>query len=178
MKPAEEISTQENFLHDRLNGLRPGVVICIINKNSEVLFGLRKEHQIWEMPQGGIKRNENLAIAARAEAKEELGKEFAEVLFIPENPLVAIDQVFFPKKNIQNKKLTVNGKEIPMIGKKYYFCVAGLPKDIEPKKIEHSDFKWVSYEEGKSLTSQISQKGKKRILDKILDVLKENKFIK
>lgn len=178
MKLAGEISVQENFLQDRLNGLRPGVVVCIINRNSEVLFGLRKEHQIWEMPQGGIKKNEDLATAARAEAKEELGKEFSDALFIAENPLVAVDQVFFPKKNIQNKKLSVKGQEIPMVGKKYYFCVVGQPKDILPEKIEHSDFKWVSYEEGKRLVGQIQQKGKKRILDGILDILKENQFIK
>ena len=168
----------EDFLADRLQGLRPGVVVCVINKDFRVLFGLNSEHGIWEMPQGGIKEGENLIDALKREIKQELGEEFLNSLFILPEPLVAIDQVLFPEKSLQGKKLAVNGKEIPMAGKKYYFCLVAQIKDMEPKKIEHADFKRVLYEEGKQLVGQIPQKGKKRILLNILEILKENGFIK
>lgn len=178
MKTGENFSEKENFTQDRLAGLRPGVVVCVVNKEQKVLLGLKKKYQIWEMPQGGIEEQEALTETIKREVKEELGEEFLAALFIPDKPLVATDQVFFPEKNLADKKLSVNGKEIPMVGKKYYFCLAARIKDIEPTKIEYEDFKWVSYEEGKLLVDQIPQKGKKRILLNILGILKENGFIK
>lgn len=178
MKTGENSSEKENFTQDRLAGLRPGVVVCVVDKEQKVLLGLKKKYQIWEMPQGGIEEKETLIETIKREIKEELGEKFLPALFIPDKPLVAIDQVFFPEKNLQDKKLSVNGKEIPMVGKKYYFCLVARIKDIEPTKIEYEDFKWVSYEEGRALVDQILQKGKKRILSNILGVLKENGFIK
>lgn len=178
MKTGEKSLEKENFTQDRLAGLRPGVVVCVVNKEQKVLLGLKKKYQIWEMPQGGIKEQESLAETIKREIKEELGEEFLPALFIPDKPLVATDQVFFPEKNLQDKKLSVKGKEVPMTGKKYYFCLAARVKDIEPTKIEYEDFKWVSFEEGKLLVDKILQKGKKRILLNILGILKENGFIK
>ena len=169
---------KEAFDQDRLAGLRPGVVVCVLNKEQKVLLGFNNKYQIWEMPQGGIEEQENLTETIKREIKEELGKEFLAALFIPDKPLVATDQVFFPEKNLENKKLFVNGKNVPMAGKKYYFCLMALIKDIEPAKIEYEDFKWASCEEGKALVDQILQKGKKRILLNILGILKENRFIK
>lgn len=178
MKIGENPSEKENFTQDRLAGLRPGVVVCVVNKEQKVLLGLKKKYQIWEMPQGGIEEQESLIETIKREVEEELGEEFLPALFIPDKPLVSTDQVFFPEKNLQDKKLSVNGKEVPMTGKKYYFCLVARIKDIEPAKIEYEDFKWVSYKEGKALVDQIPQKGKKRILLNILGILKENKFIK
>ena len=178
MKTGANYSEKENFTQDRLAGLRPGVVICVVDKEQKVLLGLKKKYQIWEMPQGGIREQETLIETIKREVVEELGKEFLPALFIPDKPLVATDQVFFPEKNLENKKLSVNGKEIPMSGKKYYFCLVARIKDIEPIKSEYEDFQWVSYEGGKALVNQIPQKGKKRILLNILGILKDSGFIK
>ena len=60
--------TQEEFNQDRSLGFRPGVVVCIINPESKVLLGLKKEHQVWEIPQGGIEtQDKTLAHAVKRE---------------------------------------------------------------------------------------------------------------
>jgi putative (di)nucleoside polyphosphate hydrolase len=169
--------TSKNFNQDREQGLRPGVVVCVISKEAKVLLGLKKEYAIWEFPQGGIEKDESLCDAIIREIEEELGSDFSESLFVPDEPLIAVDQVIFPKENIKDRILEVNGKKIPMTGKKYYFCVAAQVKDVAPAEGEYSDFKWVSFANGNKLVDTISQKGKKRVLKKALEVLKGGELI-
>jgi putative (di)nucleoside polyphosphate hydrolase len=170
--------TNKDFQADRLEGLRPDVVLCAINKDYQVLLGLKAEHQIWEIPQGGIEEGEELIPALEREIKEELGESFLSCLFIPAEPLVAVDQILFPQNTLGGRVLGVGKKKVLMQGKKYYFCVAAKVKDSEPEKKEYADFKWVSFNEGMEIFNAIPQKGKKRILIKIFEILKENGFIK
>ena len=87
---------KKTFLSDRQEGLRPGVVACIINKDFKILLGKKEKYQIWELPQGRIEENEDLKSAIRREITEELGENFLPAIFIPEQPLLYIDQVIFP----------------------------------------------------------------------------------
>jgi NADH pyrophosphatase NudC (nudix superfamily) len=169
---------KKTFLSDRQEGLRPGVVVCVIDRDSKILLGKKEKYQIWELPQGGIAENENLESAIKREIIEELGNSFLPAIFVPEQPLVHIDQVIFPENTVKEKFLSAGEKSFPMLGKKYYFCLAAKTKDIEPEKFEYQDFKWVSYDEGIKLIEAIPQKGKKRILKTIFSILKENQFIK
>ncbi|OGC36592.1 hypothetical protein A2311_00245 [candidate division WOR-1 bacterium RIFOXYB2_FULL_48_7] len=171
--------TQEEFNQDRSLGFRPGVVVCIINPESKVLLGLKKEHQVWEIPQGGIEtQDKTLAHAVKREISEELGKEFAEALFVPEDCLLDEDKIIFPAQGLSGEKLKVGEKEIMMIGKKYYFCATALTKEVLPENLEYSEFKWVSFDEGMEIVEKLEQKGKKRILRKLFNLLKKNGFIK
>jgi 8-oxo-dGTP pyrophosphatase MutT (NUDIX family) len=167
----------KTFNQDRVEGLRPGVVVCVINKEAKVLLCLKLEYKIWEFPQGGIEKKENLEDAIAREIKEELGQEFFESLFIPEKPLVAIDQIIFPEGCTEGRMFEVDGKKIPMAGKKYYFCAVAQTGQAEPSDKEYSEFRWVTFDEGNELVETINQKGKKRILKKALEILKEGDLI-
>lgn len=168
----------DDFNQDRQAGLRPGVVICIINKELRILLGLKQEYQIWEIPQGGISVGEDLVSALKKEVTEELGERFLKSLFIPKKPLVATDKIVFPEQSLNGQTLKVGEQEVPMVGKKYYVCLVVQREIVEPEKIEYSDFKWVSFDEGRKIVETIQQKGKKRVLKKILEVLKDGGLIK
>lgn len=170
---------KELFDKDRKQGLRPGVSVCILNKHNQVLLGLKKKFNIWEIPQGGLEeQDKTLDHAVRREIREELGGDFSKALFIPEKCLLGTDKIVFPQKGLSGEKLKVGDKEFEMIGKKYYFCAVALTKKIEPEKIEYQEFKWVNFNEGMKIVNATRQKGKKRILTKVFNILKENEFIK
>jgi 8-oxo-dGTP pyrophosphatase MutT (NUDIX family) len=168
----------EDFNQDRQAGLRPGVVICVINKELKILLGLKEEYQIWEIPQGGIGEDENLISALKREIAEELGESFLHSLFIPEKPLVATDKIVFPEQSLKGQTLKAGEQDILMVGKKYYICLVVQKENVEPDKIEYGDFRWVSFSEGMKIVETIPQKGKKRVLRKILEILKEGGLIK
>lgn len=168
----------DDFNQDRQAGLRPGVVICIINKELKILLGLKQEYQIWEIPQGGISEGEDLVSALKKEVTEELGERFLNSLFIPEKPLVAIDKIVFPEQSLKGQTLKIGEREVPMLGKKYYVCLVVRRENIEPEKIEYSDFKWVSFDEGRKIIDAIPQKGKRRVLKKIFEILRDGGLIK
>ena len=53
--------------------LRLGVGIVVLNNNNEVFVGKRIDNQedFWQMPQGGVDKNENFLDAAKRELEEE-----------------------------------------------------------------------------------------------------------
>ena len=55
--------------------LRLGVGIVVLNNNNEVFVGKRIDNQedFWQMPQGGVDKNENFLEAAKRELEEETG---------------------------------------------------------------------------------------------------------
>jgi len=79
--------------------LRLGVGIILLNNQNKVFVGKRidnKKSNSWQMPQGGIDKNENFLQAAKRELEEETGvktikliKEFKESLtyYLPKNLL-------------------------------------------------------------------------------------------
>jgi putative (di)nucleoside polyphosphate hydrolase len=61
---------------------RPSVGIMLLNTNSQVFVGRRRNAKgtAWQMPQGGIEEGEKPRAAAFRELKEEIGTDNAEVL--------------------------------------------------------------------------------------------------
>ncbi len=53
--------------------MRIGVGIIVLNKNNHVFVGKRKDNPVnkWQMPQGGVDKNENFVTAMRRELIEE-----------------------------------------------------------------------------------------------------------
>ena len=53
--------------------LRIGVGVIVLNNKNKVFVGKRKDNPIdkWQMPQGGVDKNENFLTAMKRELKEE-----------------------------------------------------------------------------------------------------------
>ena len=62
--------------------LRLGVGVVILNKNNLVFVGKRKDNPInkWQMPQGGVNKNEDLISAMKRELYEETNIKNIEIL--------------------------------------------------------------------------------------------------
>jgi len=62
--------------------LRIGVGAIVLNSNNQVFVGKRKDNPIdkWQMPQGGVNRNEDLLVAMKRELIEETSIKNIEVL--------------------------------------------------------------------------------------------------
>ena len=62
--------------------LRLGVGIIVLNKENKVFVGKRRDNPInkWQMPQGGVDRDENLVDAMKRELKEETSIRSIEIL--------------------------------------------------------------------------------------------------
>jgi putative (di)nucleoside polyphosphate hydrolase len=60
---------------------RRGVGICLFNAQGLVLVAERRDCPgAWQMPQGGVQKGENLALAALREMKEEIGTDRARII--------------------------------------------------------------------------------------------------
>ena len=124
--------------------LRPGVGIILLNSENKVFVGKRVDNPLnfWQMPQGGIDKNEKVLEAAIRELKEETGittvKLIKELNYwleydLPKN---LIDKIWKGKYRGQRQKWFV----MQFIGSK---------KDININT-EHPEFlewKWIHYSE-------------------------------
>jgi len=65
---------------------RQGVGLCLFNQEGHVLIAERRDRPgAWQMPQGGVQKGEDLAVAALRELKEEIGTDNATILaLLPE----------------------------------------------------------------------------------------------
>jgi putative (di)nucleoside polyphosphate hydrolase len=62
---------------------RKGVGLCLFNAQGLVLVAERRDRPgAWQMPQGGVNRDEDIRIAALRELKEEIGTDQAEIIAI------------------------------------------------------------------------------------------------
>src|SRR6202041_1172707 len=60
---------------------RRGVVLCLFNAQGFVLIAERRDRRgAWQMPQGGVQKEEDLKVAALRELKEEVGTDKAEII--------------------------------------------------------------------------------------------------
>lgn len=170
-----DLKTFDEF---RTRGLRPQVVCCLIFDH-KVLMMYKKEHDLWQFPQGGIENKETLQNAFARELKEELGEKIYKQC--PANiEIVGQGTVEFPQKTHGVKDLKTDaGNDVLMIGKHYYFCVAHVTKpEIELSATQFDDFKWLNVAMAQELVETIKQPGKKRITQRILSDLSEGKWIK
>jgi len=171
------IKTIEEIDGFRKRGFRPNIVGCFLN-GERLLLVYKKDHGLWQLPQGGVNNKESLEKALVREMSEELGTDFVKARGEYIN-LVAEAKVEFPEGKQGSRSLeTDNGEPVTMKGKKYFFlAIISTNSDLNIKDTEFDDYKWASYEEGLKLAEKIYQKGKRRITIKILEKLKELELV-
>jgi len=146
---------------------RPCVGMMILNKKNHILVGRRLDHPsgYWQMPQGGIDKNEIPEKAVWREMMEEIGTNNAELIHtssqwynyeIPEETL---------------KKLTWGKKYIGQTQKWFVFRFTGKNNDINvgTENPEFSEWKWANY----NLIVQNIVPFKRNLYAKIINEFKE-----
>lgn len=158
----------------RRQGFRPGVVVCLV-KDHKLLMTYIGEFALWQIPQGGIEVDETLKGGLVSTITEELGEDIAQHIDL-NTELIGEDRMEFPDSG--GKKFESKGGLVLMKGKHYYITVAKLHGgEIDLLKSEISIGRWVNFSEGMDLCTKIYQKGKKRVTETVLKLLKEKEFI-
>lgn len=166
------IKTLKEIDDFRKKGLRPQVAGCFLS-NRKVLLCYKKEHDLWQLPQGGIRNRELIEDAFFREMTEELGQRFVGQFGDDLKPVTEAKVEFPLKKHSVRNLETDEGEPIKMKGKKYFFlAVLSSSAEDRPRKTEFDDCRWSSYEEAMKSAEKIYQKGKKRITIKVLKELK------
>jgi len=120
--------------------LRLGVGIVLINYKNKVFVGKRIDNpnKFWQMPQGGVNKNENFLDAAKRELEEETGIKTVEIIKELNEWLI----YYLPKKLIDK---IWKGKYIGQ--KQKWFIMRFLGKNdeinIKTKNPEFLNWKWV-----------------------------------
>tara|TARA_B100000700_G_C14624261_1_gene659690 strand:- start:52 stop:522 length:471 start_codon:yes stop_codon:yes gene_type:complete len=150
----------------KLLPLRIGVGIIVLNKENKVFVGKRKDNPFdkWQMPQGGVDKNENLLSAMRRELTEETSIKSIEIIkefdfwLQYELPKNLVGKIWRGKYRGQKQK---------------WFLVKFLGKEseinIETKNAEFIEWKWVEKEKLPNLIVDF----KKEVYEKILIELKK-----
>ena len=122
--------------------LRIGVGIILLNKKNEVFVGKRIDNpkNFWQMPQGGIGKNESYFSAAKRELEEETGIKQVKLIreikewFIYDLPKNLLGKIWKGKYRGQKQK---------------WFIMKFLGKNedinIKTKNPEFLDWKWVEF---------------------------------
>ena len=120
--------------------LRIGVGIILLNHENQILVGKRIDNpkNFWQMPQGGVDKNENFLQAAKRELEEETGVKSIELIKeidgwlkydLPKNLLV---KIWKGKYRGQRQKWFI----MKFLGKNNEI-------DVKTKNPEFSSWKWV-----------------------------------
>ncbi len=160
----------------RKAGYRPQVVGCFL-KDKEVLFLFKKEHELWQFPQGGIDNHETAEEAIFREMGEELGDDFINGAEI--DSVIGRSAIDFPKNSENLRELrTDDGIEMVMKGKEYFFmAINASKKDLDIKKTEFDEYEWADYDKALEVCEMIYQKGKRRITIDALGALHEQNLL-
>ena len=124
--------------------LRIGVGIILLNHENNILVGKRIDNpkNFWQMPQGGVKKNENFLQAAKRELEEEMGVKSTELI----KELDGWLEYNLPK-NLLGK--IWNGKYRGQ--KQKWFIIKFLGKNneinVKTKKPEFLNWKWIKSSE-------------------------------
>lgn len=172
------LPTKKEIDKIRQAGFRPTVVACLIYKK-KVLLVFKKKYHHWLMPQGGVENQETLEEALVREVGEELGEKFALQLSQIGPTLLTEDELDFKESDFKARDLfTDAGQPIEMLGKHYYFLVAEV-KDIgfDARKSEFDRVVWANFKKAQKIIESVYLQNKKNILQKSIDVLKEQGLI-
>ena len=120
--------------------LRLGVGIVLLNSNNKVFVGKRIDNPVnfWQLPQGGIDKNENILYAANRELKEETSIESVKLIKEIDNWLT-----YELPKNLLGKiwKGKYRGQ------KQKWFIVRFVGKEeeinVKTKNAEFKEWKWI-----------------------------------
>ena len=124
--------------------MRSGVGIIILNKENKVFVGKRKDNPVdkWQMPQGGLDKNEDFLSAMRRELFEETGIKSIKILKV-------IDGFF--EYELPNNLVGIiwKGKYRGQKQKWFITKFIGDEKEInlESKHQEFIEWKWILPEE-------------------------------
>ena len=131
-------------MNDKKLPLRIGVGVIVLNNENKVFVGKRKDNPIdkWQMPQGGINKNEDFLSAMKRELEEETSIKNIKVL----KELEKNFEYELPKELLG---IIWKGK---FRGQKQKWCIVkftGEEKEINlnTKHPEFIDWKWINYEE-------------------------------
>ena len=120
--------------------LRLGVGIVLLNNNNEVFVGKRIDNpkNFWQMPQGGVDKNENFLDAAKRELEEETGIKKVELI-----KELGIWLSYNLPKNLLGKLW--NGKYRGQKQKWFIMKFIGQKEEINinTQKPEFLDWKWI-----------------------------------
>lgn len=156
----------------RREGLRPNVVACIVYQK-KILFLYHEEYKLWGFAQGGVDNHKMATEALWGELSEEVGEVFLDHL--DKNvEFLGYDQIDFPSSRQGSKELRTDaGKEMKMRGKFYlFYLVRCFDPKIDVRASQFDGARWVSFEDAAILVNTIYQKGKKRIIEKALQLVK------
>ena len=124
--------------------LRIGVGIVLLNDNNEVFVGKRIDNpeDFWQMPQGGVDKNENFLDAAKRELEEETSIKNVKLIKEIEGwltydlPKNLLGKIWKGKYRGQKQKWFV----MKFIGKESEI-------NIKTKKAEFKEWKWININE-------------------------------
>lgn len=125
------------------DGFRPNVGIILCNKQNEVLWAQRAQHDSWQFPQGGINKNESPLQAALRELKEEVGLDPQHVEIIGKTK--GWLRYRLPKKYVRygNKPLCIGQKQRWFL-MRFIGDEADVKLDLHDTP-EFDDWRWVDY---------------------------------
>ena len=133
------------MINNEILPLRIGVGIILLNNENKIFVGKRIDNQkgnYWQMPQGGIEKNENFFQAARRELEEETGIKTVELVKEFDNWLT-----YELPKNLLGKiwKGKYRGQ------KQKWFIMKFVGKDeeinVKTQNPEFIDWKWINPKE-------------------------------
>ena len=149
---------------------RPNVAMIVVSNNypdkKEIFIAQRNDlTDIWQFPQGGIDKGEEVHDALYRELEEEIGT--SEVKIIAEYPeWLSYD---FPDKIAKKMK--------PWIGQRQKYFLVKLKKkasiDINTKHPEFSDYKFVGIDEVLNLSASF----KKDVYEKVIKYFKDEDYL-
>ena len=162
----------------REDGFRPQVVGCFLH-NEKLLFVYNKEFDLWQFPQGGIDNNEDVFDALAREMREELGPAFWKQVSDNDIKLMFKDEILFaPDKRGKRDLQTDKGDSVMMKGKTYFVALVMIEKEqIDLDSSEFDATEWASFDRSKKIVESVEQKGKRRLMRRIVDELHERTLL-
>ena len=131
------------MIKNKILPLRIGVGIILLNEENKVFVGKRIDNpsKFWQMPQGGVNKNESTLNAAKRELEEETGIKSVEIIKELDEWLI-----YLLPKNLLGK--IWKGKYRGQKQKWFIMKFLGKKKEIniKTKNPEFLDWKWINKE--------------------------------